>query len=140
MNSMDAPPHVGLRAFIAAFALIGLTGVAPVSLAELSVGGACPHLGPVPACHLVTAAYAAVLLTALQRRLWNPIVFMVAWLPIFALAATGSGLELMGHETCPKTSGGIPKCYFSLGLAIALYAPFLIHMMRPIPSTAPSPH
>lgn len=121
-------PGIGLRIAIAAMALIGLVGVVPVSLAELSAGGACPHLGPLPACHLVSVAYGTVLLTVLHPRLWNRWVFLVAWLPIFALAAAGSGLELLGHGTCPKTEGGIPKCFFSLGLAAALFVPFLIHV------------
>ncbi len=123
-------PSVGLRLIIAALALLGLFGVLPVSLAEFSNGGACPHLGVLPACHLVALAYAVVLLTVLHYRLWNPWVFLFAWLPIFALAATGSGLELMGYGTCPKTESGLPKCFFSLGLAVALFVPFLVHIVR----------
>lgn len=129
-------PNIVSRVIIAGLAIVGLAGVLPVSLAELSTGGACPHLGPVPACHLVSLAYAAALGCVLHRSLWNPWVFAIAWFPIFALAATGSGLELMGHETCPKTAGGIPKCYFSLGLAAALITPFLFHLARSGRSTS----
>lgn len=121
-------PSIVLRIIIAALALFGFIGVVPVSLAEFSSGGACPHLGPIPACHLVLLAYGTALLTVLHSRLWSPWVFLLAWFPIFALAATGSGLEFLGHDTCPKTTGGIPKCYFSLGLAIALVLPFLVHI------------
>lgn len=125
---MKAVPSIVLRTAIGLIAAIGLAGVLPVSLVELSSRGACPHLGVIPACHLVSIAYGAVLLTVLHDRLWNRWVFLLAWFPIFVLAATGSGLELMGHDTCPKTEGGIPKCYFSLALAMALVLPFLVHI------------
>ena len=49
-------PSVSLRVIVAVLALFGLIGVLPVSLAELSAGGACPHLGVLPACHLVSLA------------------------------------------------------------------------------------
>ena len=123
-------PSRVLRIIIGALALFGFAGVAPVSLAELSAGGACPHLGPIPACHLVTLAYGTILLSVLHKSLWNRWVFLLAWLPIFALAAMGSRLELMGNDTCPKTEGGIPKCFFSLALAMVLLLPFLIHIAR----------
>ena len=120
-------PNLPLRAVIGLLALIGLAGVLPVSLKELSTGVACPHLGLIPACHIVSLAYATVLLTVLHRCLWNPWLFLIAWLLIFLPAAAGSGLELTGHETCPRTDSGIPKCFFSLGLAVTLFAPFLLH-------------
>ena len=127
---MKNMPSVSLRVIVAALALIGLFGVLPVSLAELSAGDACPHLGILPACHLVSLAYGTVLLTVLHRRLWNPWVFLLAWLPIFALAAMGSSLELLGHGTCPKTESGFPKCFFSLALAVALLLPILVHFAK----------
>lgn len=127
---MKKIPSVSLRAIVAALALLGLLGVLPVSLAEFSTGGACPHLGALPACHLVSLAYGTVLMTVLHNRLWSPWLFLLAWLPIFALAATGSGLELMGYGTCPKTASGLPKCFFSLGLAVALLMPFLVHIAK----------
>jgi len=130
MRSMSKPPALVLRAAIGLLAVIGLAGVVPVSLAELAAGGACPHLGPLPACHLVSVAYGAVLISVLHPRLWKPAVFLAGWVPIFLLAAAGSGLELLGHGTCPKTEGGMPKCFFSLGLAIALIVPFVIHVAR----------
>lgn len=130
MRLMSKPPALLLRAAMGLLALVGLVGVVPVSLAELVVGGACPHLGPLPACHLVTVAYGVVLISVLRPRLWTPALFAAGWAPIFLLAAAGSGLELLGHGTCPKTEGGMPKCFFSLGLAVALFVPFAIHVAR----------
>ncbi len=127
---MSTVPHPAIRLIVALLAGLGLSGVLPVSWAELMNGGACPHLGPLPACHLVSAAYACVLLTVLHPKLWKPLVFFAGWLPVFMLAAFGSSLELAGRETCPRTAGGVPKCYFSLALAIAVFVPVLIHILR----------
>ena len=128
---MTTTPSLSLRVIVALLAAIGLAGVLPVSLAELSSGAACPHLGPIPACHVVAIAYSAVLLSVLHPRLWHPSLFLSGWLPIFLLAAMGSVSELLGLDVCPKTaSGGIPKCFFSLGLAVALILPVLLHFAK----------
>lgn len=129
-QQMKSVPSLPLRAIIGVLAVTGLAGVLPVSWAELSTHTACPHLGPVPACHVVSVAYAVVLATSLHSRLWNTWVFLGAWLPLFLLAAAGSGLELAGHGTCPQTENGIPKCFLSLALATALIVPFVIHFAR----------
>ena len=127
---MYSVPKSSLRAVIAVLAFIGLAGVLPVSYSELSTQTACPHLGFIPACHIVTLAYAIVLLTAVHSRIWKTWLFVLGWLPIFLLALAGTTLELLGNGTCPETAGGIPKCYFSLGLAIALVLPVLIHIVN----------
>ena len=127
---MTKVPSLSLRVIVGLFAAIGLAGVLPVSLAELSSGAFCPHLGPIPACHVVSIAYSAVLLSVLHPRLWRPSLFLIGWLPIFLLAAAGSVLEVLGHDVCPKTSGGIPKCFCSLGLAVALVLPVLFHFAK----------
>ena len=123
------PLPLTARLAVAGIALIGLIGVVPVSLAELSSSGACPHLGPLPACHLVTLAYGAILASAVFLHRWWRALFLVGWLPVFGLAAIGTALELTGHEACPKTDGGWPKCYFSLALACAAIAPVLLYRM-----------
>jgi hypothetical protein len=132
---MRAPPNLILRVVIGIFALIGLVGVLSVSLAEFA-GSPCPRLGPVPACHMVFLAYGTILVLVLLRRWWKSWLFLGAWSPIFLLAAAGSGLELSGYGTCPQTEGGIPKCFFSLGLAVALLVPFLFYVTQ---ARLPSP-
>lgn len=135
---MSEPPPIAFRVAIGLLAFFGLVGVLPISLAELRVGSACPHLGPIPACHLVSLAYATILLLVLHSHLWKPSVFILAWSPIFLLAAVGSGLELIGYGSCPKTAGGVPKCFFSLGLAVALFVPFILHVTKTRRSVEPS--
>ena len=80
--TMRCPPNLRIRTIIGALALVGLLGVLPVSLAELSSGEACPHLGVLPACHVVSLAYGTLLLNVLLRRLWNPWLFLLPWLVI----------------------------------------------------------
>ena len=115
---------------IVSLAIIGLVGVFPVSYAEIMNGRSCPHLGPIPACHIVSIAYLIVFITSLHPKLWNTKVFILAWLIIFSLAFAGSSLDILGMEACPKTTGGIPKCYFSLALAVFLFIPFLVYFLK----------
>lgn len=114
-----------VRTPVALLAALGLFGVLPVSLDELRTGGACPHLGPIPACHIVALSYALMLAAALSRHVWSWGLFYLGWLPVFLLAAGGSALELLGQDICPKTEGGWPKCFFSFALAVAIASPVL---------------
>ena len=126
---MNRTLSIPVRITVGILAVIGLVGVLPVSLAEITLGSACPSFGPIPACHLVSIAYTTILVTVLHRSLWKPHLFLYAWVPIFLLALAGSGFELAGHGTCPKTSGGIPKCFFSLGLAVFLIFPVIPNLI-----------
>ncbi len=118
---------LGMKVALVVLAGTGLLGVAPVTFAELSTGNACPGLGPVPACHVVTIAYGAMLASVLFGRGWLPYLFFLGWIPVFLLAAGGSALEVLGQGICPKTESGWPKCFFSLALALTLLVPLLIH-------------
>ncbi len=119
------------RTVIALLATFGLLGVVPVSLAELRTGNGCPSLGPIPACHIVTISYGLILAAALSSRLWSLGLFYLGWVPVFLLAAGGSFFEFLGQNVCPQTEGGWPKCYFSLGLALAIATPLLVYFFKP---------
>lgn len=127
---MNNTPSLILRTLIAGLAIIGLVGVFPVSYAEILAGGSCPHLGPIPACHIVSVAYSIVFVSTAHPRLWNSKAFILSWLIILSLALIGTSLEVLGMEACPKTEGGIPKCYFSLALAIFLFVPFFVNLLK----------
>ncbi|MGI9350949.1 MAG: hypothetical protein ACR2O3_05250 [Rhizobiaceae bacterium] len=113
------------RIVVGGVALFGLFGVIPVSLADAINSNPCPRIGPVPICHIVLTGYLLVFLNMISSRFWNPTLFLIGWLPVFLFALVGSSLELAGNDTCPKTQGGWPKCYFSLLLACAVFAPLL---------------
>ncbi len=112
---------LGYRLCICTLALVGLIGVLPVGFAQLTERAVCPHLGPVPACYVVTLAYLSVLISAINRRNWKPSLFFCGWIPLFLLAATGTGFELFNGSTCPRTGSGLPKCYLSLALAFGMF-------------------
>ena len=113
------------RVVVGGLALFGLFGVIPVSIADATSSSPCPHIGPVPICHIVLVGYLLVFITTVNSRFWKPGVFLLGWLPVFLFALAGSSMELAGFDTCPKTASGWPKCYFSLLLACAVFAPLL---------------
>ena len=119
------------RGYLGLVALAGFLSVVSVSMAQWTDGGACPLLGPIPACYLVFVAYGTVVLLVVHPVLWSARVFWACWSVLFGLAALGSGFELAGHDTCPKTENGIPKCFFSLALASSLIVPFLLRYAAP---------
>lgn len=127
---MSTAPGLGLRVVIGLLALIGLAGVLPVSLAELSSESDCPHLGAIPACYLVNVAYVTMLITALNRRFWSLWYFFAGWALVFILAATGSVLEILGYGTCPRTGSETPMCFLSLGLVVAMVVPVSVHLLQ----------
>lgn len=129
---MNAVPGRWVRVAIGLLALIGLMGVLPVSLAQLVSSSECPHLGPVPACHLVSMAYATMLITVLNQRFWRVWYFLSGWIPVFILAATGSAIELFENGTCPRTGSGTPMCFLSLGLAVTMAVPVTIHLWQAV--------
>jgi len=94
--------------------------LAPVIASEWQGLDGCPNLGPLPACYLVAVAYAAMAIAALVAPRQLTWMFLLGWLPVFALAAMGSTLELSGRPTCPVSSSGTPMCYYSLALAATL--------------------
>lgn len=75
-------------------------------------------VGPVPACYLVLAGYMAMLISV---TISNRAMFIVGLVPVFLLATTGVVGEIISAEpVCPQTADGIPKCFFSFGIASAL--------------------
>ncbi len=114
-----------MRGAIFAIAAGVIYSLWPVILEQWNNSNGCPKLGPVPACYLVAVAYAAIGIAALfapRRFTW---MFFAGWAPVFLLAATGSTFEMIGRTTCPVSSSGVPLCYYSLALAMALVPAFL---------------
>jgi len=52
-------------------------------------------------------------------RITNYLYFAVMCIPLF-LALKGSIIEITGTEICPRSSGGIPMCFISLGVCVSL--------------------
>lgn len=105
-----------LRLLLAAIALVGVIGVFPIVQKQLLGTAPCPALGPIPACYLVFLGYALIVVSAFAGSRYRFQTFAAGWIPLFVLALTGSGSEFFGQEACPRSSGGTPTCFLSLGL------------------------
>jgi len=115
-----------VRWLLVGTAAIGVFGVAGISYRQFTGLSQCPQLGILPACYIVLICYASMLLAALRRTPIMSWFFWIGWLGVFGLAVSGTALELAGVETCPRTGGGTPTCYFSLGIAIVLALLFIL--------------
>tara|TARA_R110002096_G_scaffold126328_15_gene273008 strand:- start:610 stop:1017 length:408 start_codon:yes stop_codon:yes gene_type:complete len=106
------------------FGLLGVLVVATsaafrLSLKEFNTAGSCPILGPVPACYLVLAGFAAALVGHLAGKYqWGRILFLLGLGFPTLLAIIASIGESAGFIECPKTSTGVPMCYLSLAICI----------------------
>lgn len=115
-----------LRLGIAAVTVLVLYGLAPVILNEWRGLDACPKLGTLPACYIAGLGYVAMAIAVLfaPRRLTA--LFLLGWAPVFALALTGSTMEILGHPTCPASPTGTPMCFYSLVVVSLLLPAFWV--------------
>ena len=91
---------------------------ADLSLDQWNNPGACPSIGPVPACYVVLVGF----LTGLIGHLGGiRKTFLVGLGVPTALAAFASVGEFFGFIACPRTERGIPMCYLSLTLCIVTW-------------------
>jgi hypothetical protein len=54
------------------------------------------------------------------------VTFSIGIIPLFGLALFGSGLEVFGHQVCPRGDNGTPLCFYSFAVAVGLIAAFFI--------------
>jgi len=103
-----------------------LSGIIPISFTHFQTGDACPSLGLIPACYLVSICYAAMAIAALvwwRRLIW---LFFAGVTPVILLAALGTTLELFGEPTCPLSDAGLPLCYVSFAIGLAILGAYLL--------------
>lgn len=114
-----------LRVGVLLVCLVVLSGIVPISLAQFRTGDACPNLGLIPACYVVSLAYLAMAFAASigwRKARW---LFFAGAAPVILLAITGTTLELSGRPTCPRSDTGWPLCYISLMVGVGLLAVFV---------------
>jgi len=114
-------------------AAVGVFGIARISMGQFTGQAQCPQLGDLPACYVVLACYTLILISAVLRSAIPSWIFWIGWLGVFAMAMTGTVLEIAGMQTCPRTGGGTPTCFYSLGLAILLALLFIASSERKLP-------
>ena len=115
------------RTAILVLAGIGVLGVGRISISHWTGEESCPVIGPLPACYIILIAYSLIVLSMYPRLRQAPLVFLIGWVPVIALALTGVVGELTGVLQCPHLDNGIPQCYLSavFALIIGLLAWFL---------------
>lgn len=103
------------RIAMGVLATAGALSAVQISYVHITGIEDCPSIGPIPACYLVLAGYLAMLVATAAMQ---PKLFVAGLIPVLGLATMGVGAELLSdNPVCPQTADGIPKCYFSFGMA-----------------------
>ena len=101
--------------------LAGLWGALGVSYTTITGTARCPDIVDIPICYLVGLGYLSMLAAQvvapakLKNRLFYP-----GWAIVFLVAVLGTGFELSIGDACPRSGSGVPLCYFSILLSIAI--------------------
>lgn len=113
----------------------GFLGGLKISYENLT-GNACPHIGFVPICYIVTIAYGLMIASVLIRHNGcKHYLFAIGWAAAFIIALVGSIAEIaLGGGVCPAaggsvrgtSAGSIPLCFASLAMCLVILALFLI--------------
>jgi len=102
---------------ILAFAVWGAANLSHTDWVQKDV---CPKVLGIPACYIVVSVFLIASVMHLANvKVANYLYFAVLMIPLY-LALKGTITELSGTVICPRTSGGIPMCYLSLGLCVSL--------------------
>ncbi len=113
--------HNAARVILWLLIIAGLWGALSVSYSTITGTAPCPGLAGIPICYLVSIGYLSILAAQvvspqkLKSRLFYP-----AWALVFLIAVSGTGFEIAVGNTCPRNSSGVPLCYFSFALCVAI--------------------
>jgi hypothetical protein len=118
------------RFLIALLSLCGIAIALILFAAHISGTAECPNLFGVPACFVVATGYFLVLISAGCVRYTKRVLFLVGLVPVLALAALASTMELVQGSICPSAYGGLPLCYVSLGLSLLIGGAWLYDLRR----------
>jgi len=96
------------------FSIAGLAVSLFLVRTELSEPGFCPPFFGVPACFLISAAFALIALSVfIRKNHYSILIFHIGFLPGFIMGLTFSIKNLIAGGVCPVLLG-IPLCYVSL--------------------------
>lgn len=106
---------------IIAILLFSIYGSFNLSMVDFAKKDVCPKVFGIPACYIVCAFFILALAGHafkgyLGRDLWY---YGFVAVP-FLLALGGTLTELSGKVICPRTPGGTPMCFISLGICTTL--------------------
>ena len=98
--------------------MLSVFGTGQLSIEHYQQKISCPLVVGLPACYVIGVCFILTLIShfVTHRKVWY---FLFIAIP-FLLALSGSILELLGHDVCPKTNSGIPMCFISLFICTTL--------------------
>jgi len=106
---------------IIAVLLFAIYGAFNLSMLDFKEKDICPKLVGIPACYVVLAFFSlALVFHVFKRHSRRNIGYFILLLVPFLLALSGTISELSGKVVCPRTPGGTPMCYISLGICSTL--------------------
>ena len=113
--------HNASRIILWLLIIVGLWGALRVSYSTVTGTAPCPDVVDIPICYLVGIGYVSMLAAQfappgkMEKSLFYP-----AWALVFIFAVTGTGFEVAIGNACPRSGSGVPLCYFSLALCLAI--------------------
>ena len=113
--------HNASRVILWLLILAGLWGALRVSYTTITGTARCPDIVDIPLCYLVGIGYLSMLAAqVVAPAKWKNRLFYPGWAMVFLVAVLGTGFELSIGDACPRSGSGVPLCYFSLVLSIAI--------------------
>lgn len=110
-----------LNILIFSILLIAIDNAMDLSIIDYQRKNICPKFLGIPACYWVVGFFTVGLIGHIfqKYRIAQNIFYSAIGLT-FLLAFNGTLTELSGTVVCPRTAGGIPMCFISLGICSSL--------------------
>lgn len=116
---------------ISGILLFSIYGSLKLSLVDYQQKNICPKILEIPACYIVLLFFGLSLAVHLLQNKLKGKFWYYSFMAIpFLLALGGTITELSGTIVCPRTEGGTPMCYISLGICTSLILLKLIERTR----------
>lgn len=101
--------------------IVGSWGALLVSYTTITGTARCPDFVGIPICYLVGIGYISMLVAqAVSPGKLKNCLFYPGWVLVFLIAVLGTGFEISVDNICPRSSSGVPMCYFSFVMCIVI--------------------
>ena len=106
---------------IIAVLLFTIYGSFNLSMVDFQKKNICPKVFGVPACYIVCLFFVLALGGHIFKGFLGIDIWYYGFVAVpFLLALGGTLTELSGKVICPRTPGGTPMCFISLGICTTL--------------------
>jgi len=106
--------------FILAILVFAIYGAIKLSIVDYKKKNVCPKILKIPACYIVFIFFFLSAAVHIIPGVKNYYLYFSFLMIPFLLALAGTVTELSGKVVCPRTPGGTPMCYISLGICSCL--------------------